>query len=74
MYLQHRRSEVYCLHVDQNEKIVMFGVVHVLAVDEYSKKIVSLVVWLYMTLWSVSKCKFVQTYVLDECKHYLGQA
>ena len=31
------------LHVDQNEKIVMFGVVHILAIDGYSGKIVSLV-------------------------------
>lgn len=28
------------LHFDQNEKLVMFGVVHVLAVDGYSRKIV----------------------------------
>ncbi len=31
------------LHVDQNEKIVMFGVVHILAIDGYSGKIVSVV-------------------------------
>ncbi len=58
MYLQHRRSEMHRninplpyiahyfgqkLHIDQNEKLVMFGVVHVLAVDGYSKKIVTLV-------------------------------
>ena len=29
------------LHMDQNEKLVMFGVVHVLAVDGYSSKIVA---------------------------------
>ncbi|KAF0023447.1 hypothetical protein F2P81_024077 [Scophthalmus maximus] len=29
------------LHMDQNEKLVMFGVTHVLAVDGFSKKIVS---------------------------------
>ncbi|XP_048064222.1 uncharacterized protein LOC125278871 isoform X1 [Megalobrama amblycephala] len=29
------------LHMDQNEKLVMFGVTHVIAVDGYSKKIVA---------------------------------
>lgn len=29
------------LHLDQNEKLGMFGVTHVLAVDGYSNKIVS---------------------------------
>ncbi|KAF5891679.1 uncharacterized protein DAT39_018598 [Clarias magur] len=29
------------LHLDQNEKLVMFGVAHVLAIDGFSKKIVS---------------------------------
>lgn len=29
------------LHMDQNEKLVMFGAVHVLAVDGFSGKIVS---------------------------------
>ncbi|KAI7793865.1 uncharacterized protein LOC130545384 [Triplophysa rosa] len=29
------------LHMDQNEKLVMFGATHVIAVDGYSKKIVS---------------------------------
>ena len=36
----------YCgekLHVDQNEKLVMFGVTHVCAVDGHSGKIVSFV-------------------------------
>ena len=28
------------LHMDQNEKLVMFGVTHVAAIDGYSKKIV----------------------------------
>ena len=28
------------LHLDQNEKIAMFGVTHVLAVDGYSRRIV----------------------------------
>lgn len=28
------------LHVDQNEKLVMYGVVHVIAVDGFSRKIV----------------------------------
>lgn len=28
------------LHIDQNEKLVMFGVTHVMAIDGYSKKIV----------------------------------
>lgn len=31
------------LHIDQNEKIGMFGVTHILAVDGFSGKIVSLV-------------------------------
>ena len=31
------------LHVDQNEKLVMFGVTHVCAIDGYSGKIVGLV-------------------------------
>ena len=31
------------LHIDQNEKMVMFGVTHILAVDGFSGKIVSLV-------------------------------
>ncbi|KAA8590524.1 hypothetical protein FQN60_014458 [Etheostoma spectabile] len=29
------------LHVDQNEKLVMFGVTHVMAIDGFSKKVVS---------------------------------
>lgn len=29
------------LHLDQNEKLVMFGVTHVIAVDGYSRKIVA---------------------------------
>ena len=29
------------LHADQNEKLVMFGVTHVLAIDGYSRRIVS---------------------------------
>lgn len=29
------------MHMDQNEKLVMFGVTHVIAVDGYSKKIVA---------------------------------
>lgn len=28
------------LHIDQNEKLVMFGVTHVVAIDRYSKKMV----------------------------------
>ena len=31
------------LHIDQNEKNIMFGVLHILAIDGYSGKIVSLV-------------------------------
>lgn len=31
------------LHFDQNEKLVMYGVTHVLAVDGYSRKIVGFV-------------------------------
>ena len=31
------------LHLDQNEKIVMYGVTHILAVDGYSRKIVGLI-------------------------------
>lgn len=30
------------LHMNQNEKLVMFGVTHVLAVDGFSKKVVGL--------------------------------
>ena len=39
------RSEYYGekLHIDQNEKLGMFGVTHVLAVDGYSRKIVGIV-------------------------------
>lgn len=29
------------LHLDQNEKLVMFGVTHVIAVDGYSSKVVA---------------------------------
>ena len=29
------------MHLDQNEKLVMYGVVHVISVDGYSSKIVS---------------------------------
>jgi hypothetical protein len=31
------------LHIDQNEKVVMFGVTHVAAVDGYSRKIVGFI-------------------------------
>ena len=31
------------LHIDQNEKLVMFGVTHVAAIDGYSKKVVGFV-------------------------------
>ena len=31
------------LHIDQNEKLVMFGVTHVCAIDGYSGKIVGFV-------------------------------
>ena len=43
------------LHLDQNEKIVMYGVTHVLAIDGYSRKIVGFItlpvkmLLLYMT-------------------------
>ena len=39
------RSEYFGekLHLDQNEKLAMFGVTHVLAVDGYSRKIVGMV-------------------------------
>ena len=57
-YHQCRRTETYRqmnplpyvahyfghkLHIDQNEKVIMFGLTHILAVDGYSGKIVSLV-------------------------------
>lgn len=29
------------LHMDQNEKLVMFGVTHICAIDGYSRKVVS---------------------------------
>ena len=32
------------LHIDQNEKLVMFGITHVCAIDGYSKKIVGFAV------------------------------
>lgn len=41
MYMAHHFG--HKLHVDQNEKLCMFGVTHVLAIDGYSGKIVSLV-------------------------------
>ena len=31
------------LHIDENEKLVMFGVTHICAVDSYSGKIVEFV-------------------------------
>lgn len=31
------------LHIDQNEKLNMFGIVHILAVDGFSRKIVALI-------------------------------
>ena len=31
------------VHLDQNEKLSMFGVTHIMAIDGYSGKIVSLV-------------------------------
>ena len=30
------------IHIDQNEKLCLFGVTHVLAIDGYSKRIISL--------------------------------
>jgi hypothetical protein len=36
-YFRHK------LHIDQNEKLVMFGVTHICAVDGYSRKIVSFI-------------------------------
>ncbi len=66
------------LHIDQNEKLVMFGVVHVLAVDGYSKKIVSLVtmprkncVVIYDHNVSVSKLFFTNLYTTDSFCNYL---
>lgn len=38
LYCAHYFGEK--LHLDQNEKIAMFGVTHVVAVDGYSRKIV----------------------------------
>ena len=38
------------LHLDQNEKVVMYGMTHVVAVDGYSRKIVG-----FITL-PVKKC------------------
>ena len=58
MQHHHRETTAYCqinprvyvahhfghkLHVDQNEKLCMFGVTHVLAIDGYSEKILSLI-------------------------------
>ncbi|XP_039890167.1 uncharacterized protein LOC120735054 [Simochromis diagramma] len=37
----HAECMGHKVHLDQNEKLVMFGVTHVLAVDGFSKKIVS---------------------------------
>ena len=31
------------LHLDQNEKLCMYGIVHILAVDGYSRKIVGFI-------------------------------
>lgn len=31
------------LHLDQNEKLVMYGIVHVMAIDGYSRKICGLI-------------------------------
>ena len=31
------------LHVDQNEKLVMYGVTHAMAIDGYSRKIISFI-------------------------------
>lgn len=31
------------LHIDQNEKLVMYGVTHAMAIDGYSRKIVSFI-------------------------------
>lgn len=45
------------LHIDQNEKISMFGVTHILAVDGYSGKIMSLVTM------PVKNCALIYTHV-----------
>jgi hypothetical protein len=34
-YMEHK------LHLDQNEKLTMFGVTHVIAIDGYSSKVVA---------------------------------
>ena len=31
------------LHIDQNEKLVMYGVTHAMAIDGYSRKIISFI-------------------------------
>lgn len=40
-YVAHQFGEK--IHLDQNEKLAMFGVVHVLAIDGYSRKICGLI-------------------------------
>ena len=55
------------LHLDQNEKLAMFGVTHVLAVDGYSSKIVchctfpvTLSILIQTKLWFTTFTIFIQ--------------
>ncbi len=41
----------YKLHIDQNEKLVMFGVTHICAIDGYSGKIVGFITMPVKTIW-----------------------
>ncbi len=41
------------LHLDQNEKLVMYGITHVLAVDGYSRKIIGLPLPYTISYWDL---------------------
>lgn len=55
------------LHLDQNEKCVMFGVTHVLAIDGYSRKIVGLSQFLRKIQYSFTISFFVLYCSLRAC-------
>lgn len=56
------------LHIDQNEKMVMFGVTHVCAVDGYSGKIVGFVSMPVKNNREVIPVSFLAT-ILRTCKN-----
>ena len=59
------------MHIDQNEKLIRFGVTHVAASDGYSGKLVENYLVLCPCLWRII-CWFTVNYLGELCLFFVG--